>query len=165
MGNKIFSSAETNYSGPPEVMSAISIVIAVIIAGWASLNVGRELDSDGGAFWGPSDEPRSSPLVEMGAVAPNQMKVDVEGAENNAAPELKGKLGYDVESLIVVSTGVSYIVHLHCSGVHVQSCLFLSESVASVPCNPPPKLCGQSGGGQFLPDIDATVIKNGQRQK
>ena len=31
-----------------------------------------------------------------------------------------------------MSTVVSYIVHLHCSGVHVQSCLFLSESVLRV---------------------------------
>jgi len=108
--NKIASSAETNYSGPPEVMSAISIVIAVIIAGWASLNVGRELDSDGGAFWGPSAEPRSSPLVEMGAVAPNQMTVDVEGAENNAAPELKGKLGYDAGGFhAAVACSICYI--------------------------------------------------------
>jgi hypothetical protein len=38
------------------------------------------------------------------------MKVDVEGAENNAAPELKGKLGYDAGGFhAAVACSICYI--------------------------------------------------------
>lgn len=93
------TAASTTVYTPPQVISGISVSIAVFIAGWASLTVGREMREDG-AFWGPSATSngagRDAPLVDMAAVSPNQMHIDVEGDGAQAKePALSGELGYD----------------------------------------------------------------------
>jgi hypothetical protein len=91
------TAASTTVYTPPQVISGISVSIAVFIAGWASLTVGREMREDG-AFWGPSATSngagRDAPLVDMAAVSPNQMHIDVEGDGAQAKePALSGELG------------------------------------------------------------------------
>jgi hypothetical protein len=92
---------EKTYTAPPEVLSGISILIAIVISAYSSSTIGTEMRPDG-LFWGPSSgheapktETRNTPLVPMDAIAPNQMSVDVEGAA--AAEEaLSGHIGYNV---------------------------------------------------------------------
>jgi len=117
--NKL-AEGQDKYTAPPEALSAISIVIAVVISAYSSSTIGTEMRPDG-LFWGPSSgeaaapETRNTPLVPMDAVAPNQMNLDVEGAGGGGAAAgaeepLSGHIGYNVAAFhVAIAFSICYI--------------------------------------------------------
>jgi hypothetical protein len=110
--NKLAGESST-YTAPPETVGAISVVIAVALAAYSSVTIGKGFDltegGGGGRFWGPSTgsrqaESRTTPLVDMpqerverygvDGVAPNQMNLE-EGAEARDV-QMAGPIGYNV---------------------------------------------------------------------
>ena len=102
------------YTAPPEFVSAMSIVIAVTLAAYSSVTIGVGFDEDG-RFWGRSEnasshpESRTAPLVEMDAVAVNQMNVDMEGG-GASEEKLEGRIGYNVAAFhVAIAFSMCYI--------------------------------------------------------
>lgn len=117
--------ADTLYKGPPELIPAVTIIIAVVMQGYASCTISQSMDMDG-MFWGPSKN--SGGALGPGALGPDGQihdrqvplvtmdKITVEPiAENKMEHEevgvqLQGPIGYNVAAFhLAFWLGICYV--------------------------------------------------------